>query len=75
MIISEAVTNYLDAKINEFIIIFSLFIVFLVACLIIALKYIIKILEKAVFRSRILVKIIPTDELRRLHIKSRRMKY
>ena len=75
MIVSEAVTDYLDAKVREYIIIFSLFIVFLIVCLILSLKYIIKILEKAVFRSRILVKIIPTDELRRLHIKSRRMKY
>eukprot|EP00347_Sterkiella_histriomuscorum_P010786 403374925 len=65
--IDKAITDFLEFKIDQFIIIFSVFMVFLLISLVVALKYVIQILKRVVFRSRILIKIIPTRELKRIN--------
>ena len=65
--VDTAVTDYLNSKVQEYIIIFTVFILFLIGSLVIALKYVIMILKRVVFRSRILIKIIPTSELKRIN--------
>ena len=47
-------------------ILFSVFIIFLVVSLILSLQMLMNKLKKIVFRSKILIKIIPTEELRQL---------
>ncbi|CDW85118.1 pas domain s-box family protein [Stylonychia lemnae] len=67
LMIDDSITEYLNFKMQQYIIIFSVFIVFLMVSLIIALKVVIRILKRVVFRSRILIKIIPTSELKRIN--------
>ena len=67
LIVDNAISNYLDLKIKQYIIIFSIFIAFLLVSLVICLKIVINMLKRVVYRSRILIKIIPTDELKNIY--------
>jgi hypothetical protein len=61
------INDYLLEKINILVVIFAIFIVFIIISLIIALRYTLENLKKSVFRSRILIKIIPFKELSRIN--------
>jgi hypothetical protein len=61
------ISEYLLEKINILVGIFVIFTVFIIISLLIALRYILENLRKSVFRSRILIKIIPFKELSRIN--------
>jgi len=65
-LIADQIKNHLQGLLNLFIAIFCLFMVFLLFSLVFALKVVIENLKTVVFRSRILTKIIPMDELQEL---------
>lgn len=63
ILILNGLTDFLSGQIMIFAIVFAIFILFLIGSLIFSLRYLIEELKKEVFRSRILVKIIPAHEL------------
>ena len=67
MNMNTAIQSFLDNKVKQFLALFSIFIVFLLTSLLVSLKVVMKALKKVVFRSRILIKIIPTDELKHIY--------
>ena len=67
IVVDQSISDFLNSKIKQYIIIFSVFIIYLASSLIFALNFVIGVLKKVVFRSRILIKIIPTEELKRIN--------
>eukprot|EP00347_Sterkiella_histriomuscorum_P023574 403334120 len=69
--VDYALKTFMNSQIDQFIIVFTFFLVFLVVSLYLSLGKLINHLKKDVFRSRVLVKIIPADELQQIHKRQR----
>ncbi|CDW85117.1 pas domain s-box family protein [Stylonychia lemnae] len=68
----KSLQNFMDHQIQIFVIVFCFFLIFLLGSLIFSLGKMIAYLKKEVFRTRVLVKIIPAEELIDMHKRDRR---
>ena len=55
----KSLSAYLKSQVQIFSIVFAMFLIFLLASLVFSLKFVLAYLKKVVFRSRVLIKIIP----------------
>lgn len=60
---NRVLSDYLVKQVAIYVAIFCIFIVFLLVSLVIAMKIVIIQLRKVVYRTRVLLKIIPVQEL------------
>lgn len=65
-IVDKELRDYLEGRLNNFVVLFIMLIAFLVVSLVFSLKVLIDTLKKEVFRTRVLIKIIPVNELQKI---------
>eukprot|EP00347_Sterkiella_histriomuscorum_P010000 403339067 len=73
-LVKKSIKDYLDYLMNMYIVVFVIFAIFILICLIVSLKLVMQIFRRIIIRSKILIKIIPSETLIRIHKELERLK-